>query len=80
MLSCGHWTTADFATGERRRMCQVPGCEEWTLIKAERVAITRYDVRPISVTEQLAFTEDKQVTQRRQLPMAPGNNEPPGFA
>jgi hypothetical protein len=59
MLSCGHWTTADFATGERRRMCQVPGCEEWSLIKAERVAITRYDVRPISVTEQLAFTEEQ---------------------
>jgi hypothetical protein len=55
MLSCGHWTTATFGQGERRHMCAVPGCEAWTLIKAERVAITRYDVRPLAVFEQGEF-------------------------
>jgi hypothetical protein len=55
MLSCGHWSTADFASGERRHLCGV--CGEWSVIRAERVAITRYDVRPLSVSEQLTLTE-----------------------
>jgi hypothetical protein len=56
MLSCGHWSTADFASGERRHLCGV--CGEWSVIKAERVAITRYNVRPLSVSEQLTLTEE----------------------
>lgn len=50
-LACGHWTSVDFSQGERRIQCQVPGCEEWSVLTAERVIVTRYTFRPLPGVE-----------------------------
>lgn len=54
-LICGHWITVTHTQGDRRITCAV--CEIVSLIRAERVIVTRYFARPETVSEQFQLFE-----------------------
>jgi hypothetical protein len=50
-LPCGHWTTVQHSSGDRKTFCT--NCGEWSLVRAEKVIVTRFFSRPLPVAEQI---------------------------